>query len=779
MNSTLPRLRRDLIVQRRPTQSGEVAVVKDPASGEYFRFGAVEYFLLQQCDGKTTLSEARTRTEARFNATLSDDTLTLFLAALERSGLLHSATRPRNGQAVRPGRMRGSLLYLRYFLFDPTRLLDWLLRWTRLCRTPVFLVASAVLILLATAVFVLQWSSFAVGFSRLYQFASIPLFIGVVFLLIMAHEIAHGLACRHFGGEVREIGFMLIYFQPALYCNVSDAWLFPERSRRLLVGLAGPWFELMLWALAVLAWAVTAVETWINYLALIVVTSSGVKTLLNFNPLIKLDGYYLLSDLLDIPNLRKKAFRYVGDALKRCSGWGHWSDVMVTARERRIFLAYGLLATIYSFSLLGWVTFEVSGFLIEQGQPMALALVAGLVSTRTANRVRRLMGGHSADDDDPSEPTGSGKSSGRNGKHKHKVRPRPARRWVVVGLAAIAILWILFGRWELRVAGAVNVLPEENVDVRAEVEGMIEAVLVDEGDVVEANQIVARLSGQAVLAELHTTEAAIRETQANLRKLETGATPAEMEVARAVVAGAIERAQQARTRLARVNLLLQQQAITRDEADQAKELSTAAEHALIEAQRRLDVLEAGTRPEEIDAARARIEGLEARRAHLAEQARRLDVKSPVAGIVATPSRQLRTMDKQLVPRGGLILKVYDYRTVTAQITISEKEIADIRVGQRVALRARAYPNITFHGSVTAIAIGADQSAAPDPSVATPPLAASGGKTFIVTTRIDNSSLLLKPGMTGQAKVLCGERRILSLIGRRIARTLKVEVWSWW
>src|SRR5437762_11088942 len=133
----------------------------------------------------------------------------------------------------------------------------------------------------------------------------------------IAHEFAHGLTCKHFGGEVRELGVLLLYFQPAFYCNVSDAWLFPEKSKRRWVGFAGPYFELFLWACAVLVWRLTDPETWLNSGALAVLAVSGVKTLLNFNPLLKLDGYYLLSDALDMPNLRQRSYAYVGGRLKR------------------------------------------------------------------------------------------------------------------------------------------------------------------------------------------------------------------------------------------------------------------------------------------------------------------------------------------------------------------------------------------------------------------------------------------------------------------------------
>ena len=108
--------------------------------------------------------------------------------------------------------------------------------------------------------------------------------------VIVGHELAHGLTCKRFGGSVHEIGMLLIYLQPAMYCNVSDAWLFPEKRKRLLVTLAGAWFEVLCWAFATLFWRLTEPGTIPNFLALVVATTLGIKSLFNLNPLIKLDG---------------------------------------------------------------------------------------------------------------------------------------------------------------------------------------------------------------------------------------------------------------------------------------------------------------------------------------------------------------------------------------------------------------------------------------------------------------------------------------------------------
>src|SRR5216117_357557 len=170
-----------------------------------------------------------------------------------------------------------------------------------------------------------------------------------------------------------------------------------------LVGFAGPYFELFLWAVAVLVWRVTASDTWINALAVIVMAISGIKTLLNFNPLIKLDGYYLLSDLLDMPNLRRRAYAYLGDAIKGVLGLERTAPAEIQRRERRACLAYGLAAAVFSFSLLGFAIVKFGGFLIGNRHPEALILATGLLGMKIRRRFRRLFG----KSPDPSKPDDS------------------------------------------------------------------------------------------------------------------------------------------------------------------------------------------------------------------------------------------------------------------------------------------------------------------------------------------------------------------------------------
>jgi multidrug resistance efflux pump len=208
---------------------------------------------------------------------------------------------------------------------------------------------------------------------------------------------------------------------------------------------------------------------------------------------------------------------------------------------------------------------------------------------------------------------------------------------------------------------------------------------------------------------------------------------------------------------------------------------TASDRAAADGQLRL--VTGGTRPEDVDATQAQIDGL-ATHARLVEaQLKDLDIRSPATGVVATPSRELHALRGQHVNKGDLIAKVYAVKTVTAQMNVGEKELADVHVGLPVLLRARAYPDVVFHGVVTAIATAADgmsSNSSPVSGSTAPGAAAtvSAGNSFVVTTEIDNSAGVLKPGMTGLAKISSGQRRIAAVLWRRVERTLKVEVWSW-
>src|SRR5262249_13935290 len=265
-------------------------------------------------------ADVRAAFARRFGEPLSEDELAEFLEAVREQGLLAAGGGAADAPRPGPEPAGPSLLHWRKKHLDPDPLITWLAPRLWFVWTRAFLVLSAGCILAAGVVVWLNRAEVASSARGALRWET-----GVwVFLTLLAvgilHEFAHGLTCKHHGGEVREIGFLLLFFMPGFYCDVSDAWLFKEKSKRLWVTFAGGYFELFLWALAVCAWRLTLPGTLPHQLAFVVVSVCGVQTLFNFNPLIKLDGYYLLSDVLEVPNLQQRA----GDHVKARLRWLLW-----------------------------------------------------------------------------------------------------------------------------------------------------------------------------------------------------------------------------------------------------------------------------------------------------------------------------------------------------------------------------------------------------------------------------------------------------------------------
>jgi multidrug efflux pump subunit AcrA (membrane-fusion protein) len=356
-----------------------------------------------------------------------------------------------------------------------------------------------------------------------------------------------------------------------------------------------------------------------------------------------------------------------------------------------------------------------------------------------------------------------------------------------LALAAGAAVALVRGHAELRVAGPFSVLPIDNSDVRAAVDGVVDRIYVHEGDYVREGQPVARLIDIDTRAALEKTEAQLAEADAKLRMQVAGPTANEIDVAKATVTKAEDNLKYAQIRLAMAKKVFDENLLSRKEYEDVAALESAARNDLAVAKDQLKLLVSGTRPEDIEATRAQIEQFKADQRHLGEQRRMLTVYSPSTGIVATPTLQLKQLTHQLVKKGELVAKIFDLRTVTAQIAVDEKDIADVQVNQKVLLRARAFPDEVFYGTVNFVSTsvlggtgtsGGGGEAAPSP-VTSLTSSSNTKRTILVTTQIDNHSLLLKPEMTGQAKILCGRRRALDLVTRRLAHTVKVEFWSWW
>lgn len=749
MASSLPKLKGNLAISRQQTGGEQAFVVKDPSQGRFYRFREVEGFILERLDGACEWAQLQAELEVRFQTAVSVASLEKFVGKLAHLGLLEP-TKTRTDLPNPPQNRRyRDPFYFRFKACNPDRLFARMAEAMPFFFAAPFVWLSGLTVAFACSLAVINWGEITREIRTLFHLQSLLVAWVTVILVIVAHEFAHGLTCKHFGGAVQELGFILIYFQPTFFCNVSDAWLFPEKWKRLWVSFAGAYFEIFLWALATVVWRLTDPHSFPNYIALVIMATSGIKTLFNFNPLIKLDGYYLLSDYLEIPNLRRKAFGYVSAQLKKFSGAAGTMTDKVTKREQRIYLAYGVLAAVYSYCLFTLIVLRLGGYLVNRYQAWGFAAFSGLLVVLFRSQIRSY----------PRRLASWWRSQkGMVGSLKRIVR---SLVWLV---PILALLW--FCRLELKVAGEFVILPNQNAEIRTEVEGIIQEIKVDEGSWVKQGDLIIRISERDYRAELNKTGAEINERQAKLKLLRAGTRLEELDLAKTSITKAEERLKYGRNQLEMDRALLNQHLQSRREYELTEELVAVREQELEESKKKLNVLLAGSRVEEIEATEAEIHRLQAQQDLLNERLRLLAVTSPISGVITTP--KLKEKLGQDIKKGELIAVVHELQTVTAEITINENEIADVHLGQKVMLKARAYPQKSFFGEVTAIAPMVDKPDETRPE-----------RKIRVRTRLANPQLLLKSEMSGHAKIYSGQRRMLELVDRRLVRYLRVEFWSWW
>lgn len=487
-----PALRDDLTIVRREQRGDVHFVVKEPDRQKYYRFGEAEVALMRLMDGERTPEEIDEAAARELGVRPGAGRIADFAHRLKRMGLVERTPaeknlmlmeRVRSRRKVRArGRVQGSLLRLRVSLGDPDRLFDrWIgpLSWF---WSPAFVVLSSVLFLVYVGILTARWDTVVSGTANLLTFSGFGagdwiLFYGIFVVVAAIHELGHGLTTKWFGGEVHEIGVMLLYFSPALFCNTNDAWTFKRRSERLWVTFAGPWIQLVIAALAAVVWVGTQPDTFVHRFAFLTVLVGGVSSVLaNFNPLLPLDGYYALSDWLEVPNLRGRAFDYWGWLFKR---YGLQMDVArpkTTPRERRIFLVYGGLALLYSVVIgvvsLVWLIMVVGRFI----GPWVWAILAYIVLRilyRRSGRIRSII---------------------RAAATTWGARIRENRKLAYgAGGSFVLIVLVLLLPWTFRADGRFVVESTPRIQVRASVPGVLGGISVQEGQRVREGERLATL----------------------------------------------------------------------------------------------------------------------------------------------------------------------------------------------------------------------------------------------------------------------------------------------
>lgn len=368
-----PRLRSHAQIHRHFYRGQLWYVIQNHATGRFHRFSPEAYLIIGLLDGKLTLDDIWYIAAQRLGDAIptQEEVITL-LTQLHRADVLQSDALPateelqtRDTKQIRQRRLQAlrSPLAIRIPLFDPERLLAILVPLV----SPLFSVAGMMLwlVVVGWAIFTAAgyWSELTENVGDRVLAMENLLLLWLTFPLVKAlHELGHGLAVKRWGGEVHEMGIMLLVFMPVPYVDASAASAFREKRQRMIVGAAGMLVEVFIAALALLVW-LNVEPGLLRATAFNVMLIAGISTVLfNGNPLLRFDGYYILSDALEIPNLGIRANQYIGYLIQRyLFGIRDLTSPVFAHGEGPWFLFYAVASFCYRMLIFAGIIWFIAG----------------------------------------------------------------------------------------------------------------------------------------------------------------------------------------------------------------------------------------------------------------------------------------------------------------------------------------------------------------------------------------------------------------------------------
>lgn len=539
-----PRLRTHVQSHRQHFRGERWHVLRDPGSNKYYRLHEPQYVFVALLDGVRTVEEAWRISCGR----LGDDAPTQgeairLLGQLFTSNLLEADLAPDTARIFERYRQRRgretrgylmSILFARVPLYDPNRMLDAWLPAAGWLFGPIGLAAWSVLMVAGLVSVAGRAGELAGGLQGLIAPGNLPLLYAVIVAIKLVHELGHGFACKHYGrvsgasGDVHTFGVMFLALLPVPYVDASSSWGFRSKWHRAMVGAAGMYVELAIAAAAAIVWASTASGTLAHALAYNAMAVAGVTTLLfNANPLVRFDGYYILSDVLEVPNLARRSNDYAYHLVRRyLFGLLTSRDPSVSSGERPWLLGYAVGAFVYRIFITVTILLFIGDKLFFVGPLLAAAAVMGWVVVPLGKFVKYLAGGSEL----------------------ARVRPRAVGVTAGVVLGSAGVIGLIPVPEHGRGEGVVEAVSD--VAVHAPTEGWLTGVLEGGTPVSGGGAVLFRVENPLLRAREERLEADLRRLEAERRRavtesvaaadalrMQVGAVRAQLEQVRAELAG--------------------------------------------------------------------------------------------------------------------------------------------------------------------------------------------------------------------------------------------------
>lgn len=379
-----PRLRPHVQVTRQHYRGRRWYVVHDPSSNQFYRLSTVAHEFLGLLDGHRTVEEVWQHSLTRH----ADDALTQneviqLLSQLFAGNLLTADVTPETEQLLTRGRERRGkrlqqqaigLMYFKMRLLNPDRLLRALEPIFRPVLNTWGFALWAAWVLAGLVALLPHLSSLLRGVDEAVAPSNWGWMFAVFIALKLWHELGHGLICRRFGGQVPEFGVMLLVLIPSPYVDASSAWTFASKWQRMAVGAGGMIFELAVASAAAFVYLGTPEGSLLHQIAYNAIFTASVSTILfNANPLMRFDGYYILSDYLEVPNLGQRANNMLRFLVQRHVFRMKDANAPTSSPgEALILLVYGVAAMAYRLFLFFSITLYIMGKMFAVGLFLAL-----------------------------------------------------------------------------------------------------------------------------------------------------------------------------------------------------------------------------------------------------------------------------------------------------------------------------------------------------------------------------------------------------------------------
>ena len=501
---TILKLRPELRFDSRSNDKDVFVVVEDPVRSKFFQIGPREYRFVASIDGKKSANEiiARLNDDLAENEPPYDEqTVVQICQWLVQTNLVFGESIDNikrlnmQASALKRSKLMGLLnpISCKFKLFNPNSALMKLqpcFQW--MFSTWFFVIWCAVAIFTLGQVHS-HWDSMGAASTGILSGYSWIWLLLIWIGLKVIHEAAHGIACRRFGGEVPEAGVLLLLFTPLAYVNVTSMWRFSSRWQRMVVSAAGMYVELFISFLAFIVW--TRSNGIVADVAFNVFLMSSVTTILfNANPLMRFDGYFLLSDLIRIPNLYTKGTRWFGDRIKSLIFGVPRTPHICQSSELRRVAVYGSLAFFWKISIS--ISLIIGAGVLFQGLGIILSAVGVTFwfGFPIYNQLKSLFGKQA----------------------RNRINPyRTAISVAVICVFGFSLFWILKAP-ATKSAPAIVQFADETI-LRADADGFISELLVTDGQQVTEGQCLIVLDNPTLDNEVISLERLANEAKVQYR----------------------------------------------------------------------------------------------------------------------------------------------------------------------------------------------------------------------------------------------------------------------